>query len=526
MKKILLLALILAVASTVRAQQLKITDVSASAAPAGVEFPTDLNGNKCALVEIALQSDNVVFEGNVVGTPAHQGGVYRIYLTPNSRNLNIKYPGGEPILMKFSDYGVTKLPSGSLLTIVAEEPSGNLVEELDNGMEEVSDEAEQLYEKGAGLMMANDYVNAYTYFLQAYEKGHPKAAYQLGFIYSDPYHTLRKMKGLGVGGVTIPDSPVKRDMTKAYEYYREGAEAGYVLAQFAVGECLEKGNGVKKNKDEARIWYEKAAAQGHLQAQDKIGGNVKKERTLGIVTSYGSSDNEFIPSSLSCDASDLSAVTGGRKDKNGQYCALVKVMLPFEGVTFGGDTIGMAEFRTNEYWVYFPQGTKGMEIYYKDFKPLKFNFKTLDVASLVGKNSYVLRLSFPIDLLQEGVELSAEEYYNIGIGYMERRDNQHVRWMSKAAELDHPQALFQLGTCYLYGNGVKKDKVKGVAMLEKAANLGLGESAHQLGFYYEMIERSKKKAQPWYDKAAELGYNGGKAQKAKNRKMGSLFGVF
>lgn len=124
------------------------------------------------------------------------------------------------------------------------------------------------------------------------------------------------------------------------------------------------------------------------------------------------------------------------------------------------------------------------------------------------------------------MELSAEEYYNIGIGYMERRDNQHVRWMSKAAELDHPQALFQLGTCYLYGNGVKKDKVKGVAMLEKAANLGLGESAHQLGFYYEMIERSKKKAQPWYDKAAELGYNGGKAQKAKNRKMGSLFGVF
>lgn len=81
MKKILLLALILAAASTVRAQQLKITDVSASAAPARVEFPTDLNGNKCALVEIALQSDNVVFEGNVVGTPAHQGGVYRIYLT-------------------------------------------------------------------------------------------------------------------------------------------------------------------------------------------------------------------------------------------------------------------------------------------------------------------------------------------------------------------------------------------------------------------------------------------------------------
>lgn len=284
-----------------------------------------------------------------------------------------------------------------------------------------------------------------------------------------------------------------------------------MLAQFAVGECLEKGKGVKKDKNGARAWYEKAAAQGHLQAQDKIGGKVKKGRTLGIVTSYGSSDNEFIPSSLSCDASDLSAVTGGRKDKNGQYCALVKVMLPFEGVTFGGDTIGMAEFRTNEYWVFFPQGTKEMEIYYKDFAPLKLTFKTLDVSSLVGKNTYVLRLSFPIDLLQEGVELSAEEYYNIGIGYMERRDNQYIRWMSKAADMDHPHALCKMGSCYLYGNGVKKDKAKGLGMLEKSAGYGDGEAAYLLGFYYELMERNKKKAQPWYDKAVKLGY-GGKAK--------------
>lgn len=123
---------------------------------------------------------------------------------------------------------------------MAEEPSGNLVEELDNGMEEVSDEAEQLYVKGSDLITANDYVNAFTYLMQAYEKGHPKAAYQLGFIYSDPYHAVRKMKGLVNKNIIIPDNPVKRDLEKSYEYYLESAEAVMCWHSLLWGSALRR----------------------------------------------------------------------------------------------------------------------------------------------------------------------------------------------------------------------------------------------------------------------------------------------
>ena len=86
-----MLAAILLAAATASAQNLKITALELSSEPvAKVDFPVDLNGNKCGLVEVALTADGVVFEGNVIGTPTHEGGVYRIFMAPGTRFLNIK----------------------------------------------------------------------------------------------------------------------------------------------------------------------------------------------------------------------------------------------------------------------------------------------------------------------------------------------------------------------------------------------------------------------------------------------------
>ena len=88
------------------------------------------------------------------------------------------------------------MPSMSMFRIGMKEPSSNLTEQLDSSIGEVSQEADELYEMGGNLLTQNNYVKAFEYFTKAYELGHPKAAYQLGFIYSDPYHAVRRCKFL------------------------------------------------------------------------------------------------------------------------------------------------------------------------------------------------------------------------------------------------------------------------------------------------------------------------------------------
>ena len=499
-----------------QAQNLSVNSITITDKPTiPVEFPLDLNGNKCALVEINLNGEGVAFEGNVIGAPIHSDGLYQLFLTQGSKYLGIKYPGESPILLKLKEYGISELPPLAVLKIDMTEPSQNLAENLNSKAANVSDEAEELYEKGELLLSKQDLVAAFDYFIKADELGHPKAAYQLGYIYTDPFKITRK-KVLGNSIGEPIQNPVKQDWKKAYEYYRKSAEAGFVLAQFAVGECLEKGKGVKKNKEEALIWYQKAAEQGHMPAKDKMGDNVKKNRIFGVfVASYGTSENEFIINSIDTDPNDLSAIANGRKDKNGQFCALVKVVLPFDNVDFVGDTIGKPIFKTNEYWVYLPHGTKTLGINYPDFLPAEIKFKQFGINQIESKSTYQVSVSFPIELLRDYSSMTAEDYYKIGKAFIDRSDIQYLRWMAKAAELDHPQALQIYGTACVFGTGVKKNKLKGVQMLQKAFELGNAEAAFALGTYYE-LEGKKDQAQLWFDMAAEKGCERAKGRKAKN----------
>lgn len=487
------------------AQELKIISITPTKSNiATSELPRDLNNYPCIPFSIVLKNPSVSFEGNVIGQPKFMEGQYLVYLTAPSKFISIKYPGLSPMMVRFSDYGITSLNSSNLYIVCIDEPTGDLSKDMNKGLDgNTSDEAESLYLEGGKLLGANDYINAYEYFKKAYDMGHPKAAYQLGFIYSDPFHPLRKIGKKNVAGFEVPELPVKRDMTTAFQYYLESAEKGYVTAQYAVGECYEKGDGIKKNKDEAYKWYQKAADQGHLQAQEKLGNDIKHNKIGFTTVSYGSSENEFIVSKMTVNDADLSARTYGRKNETGEDCALIKVHLPFVGVTYVGEVIGEPIFKTNEYWVYVSPGAKEMEIDYPDYKPTKVKFKDLGIKELAARTTYDLTLSFPIDLITDDSNLTADEFYNIGFGYLERRDNQYLRWMSKAADLGHPKAMYYLGSCYLYGNGVPKDKDKGLSLLEDSAEKGLADSSELLGLYYNTLDKDKKKSKMWYEKAAQ-----------------------
>ena len=60
------------------------------------------------------------------------------------------------------------------------------------------------------------------------------------------------------------------DLGKSRALKMNAAELGEPVAQVALGEMHEKGEGVAKNMDEARRWYAKAAAQGNVVAIDHL----------------------------------------------------------------------------------------------------------------------------------------------------------------------------------------------------------------------------------------------------------------
>jgi TPR repeat protein len=111
---------------------------------------------------------------------------------------------------------------------------------------------EKLYEEGKALYDAKKYSEAFPKLKIAAEKGHKKAQYRLGRCYD---------KGNGV----------KEDDDKAFEWYFKSAERGFAKAQYQVGKSYKNGEGVEEDRVKAFQYFTKAAKQGNGEAQLALG---------------------------------------------------------------------------------------------------------------------------------------------------------------------------------------------------------------------------------------------------------------
>ena len=59
--------------------------------------------------------------------------------------------------------------------------------------------------------------------------------------------------------------------TQALPKLKAAAEKGHKKAQYRMGRCYDKGNGVKEDDKQAVAWYAKSAAQGYEKAQYQLG---------------------------------------------------------------------------------------------------------------------------------------------------------------------------------------------------------------------------------------------------------------
>jgi len=112
--------------------------------------------------------------------------------------------------------------------------------------------AEKLYTEGKALYDAKNYKEAFPKLKIAAEKGHKKAQYRMGRCYD---------KGNGVA----------EDDKQAFAWYMKSAEQGFPKAIYEVGKCYKNGEGVAEDRAKAFQYFTKAAKLDNGDAQLALG---------------------------------------------------------------------------------------------------------------------------------------------------------------------------------------------------------------------------------------------------------------
>ena len=82
-------------------------------------------------------------------------------------------------------------------------------------------------------------------------------------------------------------------------------------------------------------------------------------------------------------------------------------------------------------------------------------------------------------------EHTAEDLFAQGLNAAEKNDfTTAAGCYQQAADMGHPEAIFELGICYLFGDGVTEDREKGLALITRAKDAGNATALAMLAKYY------------------------------------------
>lgn len=126
-----------------------------------------------------------------------------------------------------------------------------------------------------GIFISQDLQKAQEFLTKAAEQKNAKALEALYVIANRYYH------GTGTA----------KNLTAAFELFKEVAQHKHVAAEYAVGVCYLYGEGVRKNVARALIYFRQAALHGNLDAQ-AIMYTLEKKRYAKLFESRFSSPEE------------------------------------------------------------------------------------------------------------------------------------------------------------------------------------------------------------------------------------------
>ena len=145
----------------------------------------------------------------------------------------------------------------------------------------------KLYERGRGVK--KDITKAAEFFQKSASAGNPSAQARLGILY---------FEGRGV----------KQNYTKALSLLNSAANKNIPSAQFQLANMYELGTGVNQDLNKAIAWYKKADKYGYYLAKAKVerlqkllksGGSIKRKTTAQAVTKAKKAPSPLIQTLLS-----------------------------------------------------------------------------------------------------------------------------------------------------------------------------------------------------------------------------------
>lgn len=289
--------------------------------------------------------------------------------------------------------------------------------------------AQELYNQGMALKnVKNKKKDSAQFFLQAAQKGHAQAMFELGYIYANTLVTL-PLPGVDPNDKSSFHPELRK--IEALKWYRKAAEQGNADAMLEIARFYREGKGgLKPNNQEALIWAEKAAkiweksgnADNFLrlgQMYTSLGNYVKAKEyfrnlaakggyvamwKLGEIYEY----YENTPNKAEAEKWYVKSVENGYKEKISE----------------------LARF------FYF-----GLHIVSKDYsKALKYFIKEAEVRDYGEAEYYIGSMYYK----GEGVQKNLAEAY---------------KWYRKSAEKKYDKGVLALAEAYEKGEGVKQDNI-------------------------------------------------------------------
>ena len=104
---------------------------------------------------------------------------------------------------------------------------------------------------------------------------------------------------------------------------------------------------------------------------------------------------------------DITAQTEGRKDLNGDACALVKIFVVGDVADVEGNVVKPLVKKNSQTWAFMTQGSKQMQVIAQNALPLMVTFADYGIGKLESNRTYILTLN------QVNVSISAHSTSNV-----------------------------------------------------------------------------------------------------------------
>lgn len=320
-----------------------------------------------------------------------------------------------------------------------------------------------------GLGVEQDRTKAFELFKRAAEQNYAADAYRwLAMCYENAWGTSKNKKY------------AKEWSERAFQKYREYAEAGAPDGMFWLGECYCSGFGVERDYDAAVRWFRKAAEKGEKAALCSLGvcyyngWSVDKNGAEAIKYFRQAAELGWVPATTWLGECYWNSV-GVEQDRD-------------EALRLFGDAAeqGDSAATTRLGWYYF-NGEGGEPDY---DKAVEFFSRAVELNNPAGHWG-----------------LGHCYYTGVGVGGGPDYD-EAFKLFSRAVDLGCVEAKVDLAECYIAGNGVTQDPVIAIQLLRDAAEQNSARAYYNLGYAYlhgECVEKDQKEAVKWFRKGEELG---------------------